>query len=207
MAHHYEATTNGIDSEGAPIASGPFHMPSGRYVGFMIGPGSDHDQVLVEAGPTVLVTVGMVVPIAPFDGAPRVRPLTPFIGAARVHVIGLTDACELAIASPRRARAHWGRTKASGAGIDTLIVPFGGRRHAAVRVALTVAGDIEINGRGYAQSGHFAHELVSVSGSSGDIWHIGGTDHEELFDELEITTTTASGQRWVDVWAAGELGG
>jgi hypothetical protein len=196
---------------------GPVPLPEGCYCGFMIGPESDHDILRVVAGSdTFIVSAGAVVPIAPFTGVPTVETIRSFNTTTHhvvplnhpdsganaqtlLHLIGLTSAHELAV-KPRRAPV---RRFYAIADVDTIRIPLGGRRHAMLYAGLSVAGTVVVRGKDFRYGAQA--ELVSFdTDDQGVTYHIGGTDHEELWPTLEIDMP---GNGSLIYWAAGEIGG
>jgi hypothetical protein len=190
---------------------GPCSMPTGCYLGFMLGPDSDHDLIRVSTGTdSFTVGAGAVVPVERFQGQPQIETVRSFdvnLGAAPVvHVIGLTCEHELA-ATPRRAPVRRFYALTAGEIPGLVRIPLGGRRHAMVCLTVGQIGTLILRGVD-PRYGNSA-ELLSVAlaaGGAGVAYHVGGTDHEELWPVLEVeiqTSTTGS----LVYYAAGEVGG
>jgi hypothetical protein len=202
---------------------GPSALPVDTYYGFAIGSQSDHDQLLVEAGETVLVTAGAVVPIAPWTGAPKVRAvrrlLSNYAGLGGIgaqpdqvvaNLVGLTSPCELAI-RPRRARRSWAFSTSS-AGSGDLIVPIGGRRHVLVAATFANALVVTLTGLtiedGEDKDTAVASSALYVSASGTTLAvHLGGSDHEELYECLRVQWPATAGAKSLRIYAVGEVGG
>jgi hypothetical protein len=194
---------------------GPSSLPGDTYYGFAIGSQSDHDQLLVEAGETVLVTAGAVVPIQPWTGAPKVRAVRRLLSTVQpdeavAHIVGLTNPCELAI-RPRRAPRRWTWLDATG-GSGDLMFPLGGRRHVLVVAALNPALAVTISGvtieAGEDTASAVATATLYAPGAvTGFAVNLGGTDHEELFENLHVIWAGAAGTKAFRIYAAGEVGG
>lgn len=212
MAIHFKRTTRHRSDESDSIDGGQ-QMPHGRYLGFCLGPDSDHDVVLVQAGgDTFTIGPGAVVPIAPFEGQPTIECVRTFDIAnwpapAVAHVIGLECPEELAT-KPRRSpvRRYYNLNLAGLPG--TIRVPIAGRRHVMVHMMLGQDGALILRGADdrYGNRAELLASTAIVAGGDGTTYHVGGTDHEELWPTLEIEIGTSTGGTIV-VYATGEIGG
>jgi hypothetical protein len=214
MARHFKAHHTGLPtgSQESALSEAFFTLPEDTYYGFALGAESDHSHVIVEAGITVIVPPGSVVPIPEFTGQPRLRLVDTMIqsvdGDPVVHLIGLTNLCELAV-RPRRAVRQWPLFSASGG--TAMDLALGRRRHALIYFYQAAAvGNLEITGLSFDRIGQvWASALlatVPLAASVGVSYHVGGTDHEEGWNMLRLSATGA-GLSNAKVIAWGELGG
>jgi hypothetical protein len=214
VAIHYKVPTR--NSSVPSVVAGAGIMPWARYFGFALGAESVHDLVLIEAGDTIVLGPGMVVPVGPWEGQPRVscyRQLPHAPMPCPIHVIGLTECHELGIAPPRRAPFDAIVALEFGAGEPgvTVELPFG-RRHALITATGPDTAVLHVEGYNPGQS--LAQHEIALTPPGGITLtdnlaavHIGGTDHEEPFPVLAVRLVNAdAGTGEIHFTAYGEPG-
>lgn len=209
MARHFRfGTHRGVNDREVIVGreEGPVELELGCYVGFAIGPDSDHDVVSIVAGTEhFTLPAGAVIPISEFKGVPTVELLRTFAASnaaggpaqSLLHVIGLTSVEELA-AKPRRAPIRREYVQSAPA---IVYVPIGGRRHSLVSLSTAAPGTLVLSG--WDPLGGIA-ELLNVSIPAGSTsYNVGGTDHEELWPTLIVNCSVLA---TILVHQCGELG-
>lgn len=195
-------------------------LPHATYHGFAIGPMSDLGTVQFVGGlgsdmprPFELVA-GAVIPVNPFTGNPIIGHLNRFgpYGVPilnRLHIIGFTAPWELAC-QVRRAPDRPVLESSKGAGGTlTWLLAFHNRQHGLFIINSSAAVTLGIYGRSYsslltAAPGRTAIQTGIAIAVGDNSVHVGGTDHEEPFDTLELEFTGANA---ADISGLGHVGG
>lgn len=205
MAHHlylervWEATQKDLT------------FPRAEYHGFAIGPQSDLGVVRLVDGlggglpRPIEIPAGSVIPCEPFVGQPVIGHLNklgpygvPILN--RLHVIGLTKPWELACAIQRAPdRGQWLETTKGAGGTTTWLVAFHNRQHGLFIINSSAIVTLGIYGRSYSTllpvgptPGRVALQTGIALAVGDNAIHVGGTDHEEPFDTLELEFTGAN---------------
>lgn len=135
-------------------------------------------------------------------------------GERLAELVVLEAPHELAAYCQGRAPKSYDKRFTAAATGAEFILPFQGRRHAAIHYDLGEAGSLRVYGRRFARDPGAVFEkvlmdTVAVAAAGTDVWHIGGTNDEESYDSLELyfdTTDLSAFTGYINVDVMGELG-
>lgn len=188
--------------------------PAGCWYGVAIGPESDEGYVYVDGA---LLQGGRVLPLRKNNGSykiarHRIDPSGAFPESIlRLDLMLFEHPSELAVEVARPTKMYTASWADPGAAteIQAIVFPFSGRRHASIQVHSSSFTNYRIVGRTFdgtsAEIADTAGAFGGVADEGTEVIHVGGTDHAEQFEEVQLFITTAEVGS-VIVMVSGELG-
>lgn len=193
---------------------------AGKFLGFAIGPRSEHDLLDLDTDQgTLRLRAGVILP-ATVDREIVARPVRKgSAAAAPIFASLLCFECPYELAAGPMPRTNYILDRTTGtasAAATVFTVPFAGRRHVTWTIKNTDGADSltwTTKGRRYYSGTSYDEDTLdtgAVAFGVTEVRHEGGSDHEEMFDVMvcELTRTGGSDADYaISAEVTGELGG